>query len=86
MAMAKKKEKKPITTCASSRHITKLFSCLYYLDVYGHNSLYSCNAVKNKTKITKKVTSPGTCIIKLIAAIINYVTQKASVFVKASKK
>ncbi len=31
-------------------------------------------------------TTPGACIIKLITAIINYVTQKASVFVKTSKK
>jgi len=30
--------------------------------------------------------SPGACIIKLTMAIINYVTQKASVFVKASKQ
>jgi len=30
--------------------------------------------------------TPGVCIIKLIMAVINSVTQKASVFVKASKK
>ncbi len=29
--------------------------------------------------------STGACIIKLITAVINSVTQKASVFVKASK-
>jgi hypothetical protein len=28
----------------------------------------------------------GLCIIKLITAVINYITYKASVFVKASKK
>ncbi len=30
--------------------------------------------------------TPGVCIIKLIMAVINSATQKASVFVKASKK
>jgi hypothetical protein len=32
------------------------------------------------------VQVPGPCIIKLIAAVINSVTKKASVFVKAIKK
>ncbi len=32
------------------------------------------------------ITWPGACFIKLITAVINSITQKASVFVRASKK
>ncbi len=42
------------------------------------------NNVPNKN--TLKGHTPGACIIKLIITVINSITYKASVFVKASKK
>jgi hypothetical protein len=66
MAAAKntKKEKKPIMSCASSRHITKLKQSIFApFDIYGSGCNNFCQTVKSKI-IPKKLLKNSSRVIK----------------------
>ncbi len=69
--------------------------CIFMLEIrsFWQNAIFQPNKcdfqwdVNDLHKlIGDMVGSPGACILKLITAIINSVTLKANVFLKASKK